>query len=258
MPDQIWIADWNGKANTTSSYIRSDGWQPYSRVKQYQGGHTETWGGVRINIDRNYLNLRTPKLPGSEARAVADPTSPRYTGTSLTDPLCNPTSINRSSYRKADAKSFRATIVTLQCLLKQRRAYKYAVTGSWNPQTLKGLNAFQKRAKHPVRSYVTQTNWMALLTKGASGGTLQSGSSGADVIRVQRALNAAGSPALNDHRCLRRTHGERRRRLPEERGSTFHRDRGDAHVGGPAHREALRRLAQAGSLRRVAGQRARW
>ncbi len=65
MPDQIWIADWNGKANTSSSYIRSTGWQPYSRVKQYQGGHNETWGGVRINIDRNYLNLRTPKLPGT-------------------------------------------------------------------------------------------------------------------------------------------------------------------------------------------------
>ena len=25
MPDQIWIADWNGKANTSSSYIRSSG-----------------------------------------------------------------------------------------------------------------------------------------------------------------------------------------------------------------------------------------
>ncbi len=66
MPDQIWIADWNGKANTTSSYIRSTGWQPYSRMKQYRGGKTESWGGVRINIDRNYLNLRTPKLPGAK------------------------------------------------------------------------------------------------------------------------------------------------------------------------------------------------
>ena len=45
------------------------GWQPYGRAKQYQGGHNETWGGVRINIDRNYLNLRTPKLPGAAARA---------------------------------------------------------------------------------------------------------------------------------------------------------------------------------------------
>jgi peptidoglycan hydrolase-like protein with peptidoglycan-binding domain len=195
MPDQIWIADWDGKANTSSSHIRSTGWQPYSRMKQYRGGHPETWGGVRINIDRNYLYLRTPRLPGAKPAQTSNP--PRYTGSSLTDPLCTPKSINRSSYRQADAKSFRATIVTLQCLLKQRHAYKYAVTGQWNPQTLRGLNAFQRVSGHPVRSYVSQTNWMALLTKGASGATLQSGSSGADVIRVQRALNAAGSPALN-------------------------------------------------------------
>ena len=37
LPDQIWIADWDGKANTSSTYIRSDGWQPYSRAKQYRG-----------------------------------------------------------------------------------------------------------------------------------------------------------------------------------------------------------------------------
>ncbi len=195
MPDQVWIADWNGKANTSSSYIRSDGWQPYGRAKQYQGGHNETWGGVRINIDRNYLNLRTPKLPGSKPAPA--PSGPAYTGSSMSDPLCTPQSINRSSYRKADAKSFRATIVTLQCLLKQRRAYKYEVTGKWNTQTLKGLNAFQGVVDHPVRSYVSQSDWMSLLTRGASGSTLQSGSSGADVTMVQRALNAAGSFDLN-------------------------------------------------------------
>ena len=203
MPDQIWIADWDGKANTSSSYIRSDGWQPYSRMKQYRGGKVETWGGVRINIDRNYLDLRTPKLPGAKPAQTSNP--PRYTGSSLTDPLCTPQSINRSSYRQADAKSFRATIVTLQCLLKQQRAYRYEVTGKWNSQTLRGLNAFQGVVEHPVRSYVTQSDWMSLLTRGASGDTLQSGSSGADVTMVQRALNAAGSPDLN----ITGTYGER-------------------------------------------------
>ena len=239
MPDQIWIADWNGKANTTSSYIRSTGWQPYSRMKQYRGAKTESWGGVRINIDRNYLNLRTPKLPGAKPAQSQTP-PPRYTGTSLTDPLCNPKSINRSSYRKADAKSFKATIITLQCLLKQRHAYKYAATGKWNSQTLKGLNAFQSVAKHPVRSYVTQTNWMALLTKGASGGTLQSGSSGADVVRGAASPERGRVSRPEHHRRLRRTHGERRGRLPEECRAPVHRDRGDAHLGGPALGQALR------------------
>ena len=34
-----------------------DGWSPGGRMKQFQGGHNETWGGVTINIDRNYLDL---------------------------------------------------------------------------------------------------------------------------------------------------------------------------------------------------------
>ena len=57
LPDRIWIARWDGKANTRTDYIRDDGWRPGGRMKQYQGGHNETWGGVTINIDRNWLDL---------------------------------------------------------------------------------------------------------------------------------------------------------------------------------------------------------
>jgi Domain of unknown function (DUF1906) len=53
LPDRIWIARWDGKANTSTSYISPDGWVPGNRMKQYLGGHNETWGGVTINIDTN-------------------------------------------------------------------------------------------------------------------------------------------------------------------------------------------------------------
>jgi hypothetical protein len=57
LPDQIWIARWDGRADTSTSYIREDGWRPHARIKQYQGGHDETWGDVRINIDRDFLDV---------------------------------------------------------------------------------------------------------------------------------------------------------------------------------------------------------
>ena len=57
MPDHLWIADWNGRADTGSTYVRSDGWAPHGRVHQYRGGHNETYGGVTINIDNNWLDL---------------------------------------------------------------------------------------------------------------------------------------------------------------------------------------------------------
>ena len=76
LPDQIWVADWNKQANTASTYIRSDGWLPYRRAHQYQGGHNETWGGVRINIDRSYLDLRTPAIAGVDRRGTRAPRAP--------------------------------------------------------------------------------------------------------------------------------------------------------------------------------------
>jgi peptidoglycan hydrolase-like protein with peptidoglycan-binding domain len=207
LPDQIWIADWNGKANTSSSYIRSDGWQPYSRLKQYRGGHKETHGGVTINIDSNYLKLRTPRLPGTSTPSPSPsptptpsptpaPDQPRYTGFNLSDPMCTPRSINRTAYRPTSEErgSF---VVPLQCLLKQVHRYRYEVTGKWNPQTDVALRNFQVNAKLPVRNIVTLNTWVALLTATSTRTTLwPSGATGADVTRLQRALNAAGSPAL--------------------------------------------------------------
>src|SRR4051794_9766559 len=66
MPDQLWIADWNGRADTASSYVRSDGWMPHRRMHQYRGGHNETYGGVTINIDNNWLDLGRGSTPGKE------------------------------------------------------------------------------------------------------------------------------------------------------------------------------------------------
>ena len=67
LPDRIWIARWDGIANTSTTYIREDGWRPGGRMKQYKGGHNETWGGVTINIDSNYLDLGAGSQPTPES-----------------------------------------------------------------------------------------------------------------------------------------------------------------------------------------------
>ncbi len=65
LPARIWIARWDGVANTSTTYISDDGWVG-GRVKQYLGGHDETWGGVRINIDRNFLDLGKGSVAAAE------------------------------------------------------------------------------------------------------------------------------------------------------------------------------------------------
>ncbi len=66
-PDQVWYAHWNQLQNTTdaSSYpvFKDSYWTLHQRLHQYSGGATQTWGGVAINIDANWVDARLPGNP---------------------------------------------------------------------------------------------------------------------------------------------------------------------------------------------------
>ncbi len=58
-PDELWFANWNGRASAASDpYVPSTAWVGH-RIHQYAGGHDETYGGVTINIDNNYVEGAT-------------------------------------------------------------------------------------------------------------------------------------------------------------------------------------------------------
>jgi hypothetical protein len=58
-PDELWFANWNGRASAASDpYVPSTAWIGH-RIHQYNGGHDETYGGVTINIDNNYVEGAT-------------------------------------------------------------------------------------------------------------------------------------------------------------------------------------------------------
>ena len=59
VPDDLWIANWNGVKNTEDPYVSDAAWSPHRRIHQYRGGHDETYGGVTINIDNNYVDGAT-------------------------------------------------------------------------------------------------------------------------------------------------------------------------------------------------------
>ncbi|MER7894206.1 DUF1906 domain-containing protein [Micromonospora sp. NPDC094482] len=60
-PDIIDFARWDGVPTVSDPAIPATYWSPGARMKQYQGDHYETWGGVRMNIDSNYLELQDPR-----------------------------------------------------------------------------------------------------------------------------------------------------------------------------------------------------
>jgi Domain of unknown function (DUF1906) len=55
-PDDLWIADWNGQQTVVDPYVPGVEWSNHQRLHQYQGGHTEAYGGVSIDIDGDYLD----------------------------------------------------------------------------------------------------------------------------------------------------------------------------------------------------------
>lgn len=176
LPTRIWLARWDGVANTSSSYLREDGWRPGHRVKQYRGGHNETHGGVTINIDSNYLDL------GAGSRAPAET-------------HCGGVTISFRAYEplhppKGDDVSPPSQVRALQCLLQERGVYAGKIDGRYHRGVQRAVAAWQtKRGMTPSGRWYRR-EWMSVLSYGAKP-VLKVGSAGFYVRRAQRALNAA-------------------------------------------------------------------
>jgi hypothetical protein len=63
-PDYVDFARWDQVVTVTDKVIPASYWQPKRRMKQYRGAHQETWGGVTINIDNDYLDFA--RLPAAK------------------------------------------------------------------------------------------------------------------------------------------------------------------------------------------------
>ncbi|MDX6357562.1 MAG: hypothetical protein QOH37_616, partial [Nocardioidaceae bacterium] len=140
LPDQIWIARWDGKANTSTTYIGPDGWRPGGRVKQYRGGHDETWGGVRINIDRNFLSLGRPRARPEKH--------------------CGGVEVDLPDYPVVAKGSDPVLVKALQCLLTEQKAYAGRLSGVVNTRTLAAVQAWQESHGSAVRSSFNRHGWM--------------------------------------------------------------------------------------------------
>jgi len=69
IPDAAWIANWNGvEAVFGDPHVSDSLWANHQRIHQYKGGHNETWGGVTLNVDNDYVDgpvvgATAPPLP---------------------------------------------------------------------------------------------------------------------------------------------------------------------------------------------------
>lgn len=57
LPDDLWYARWDGKADTTGSgHLPADLWPGHTRIHQLSGDVTETYGGATLLIDGDWLD----------------------------------------------------------------------------------------------------------------------------------------------------------------------------------------------------------
>jgi hypothetical protein len=177
MPDRLWVADWNGRAGVSSSYVRPGGWMPHRRVHQYRGGHDERYGGVTINVDSDFLDLGR----GSVARPA-----PKH---------CGGVRIDFPAYAPARVGDRGALVKAAQCLLKEKKLYAGRVNGVFGTALAKAVRKYRAAHGLTVHAPVSRATWTALLSQGHSP-LMKYGSAGPAVRRLQRALNAAGSARL--------------------------------------------------------------
>jgi hypothetical protein len=58
-PNDIWIADWNGRKTTQDPFVPRSDWSHHQRLHQYAGDRTERHGGVTLGVDDDFLNGAT-------------------------------------------------------------------------------------------------------------------------------------------------------------------------------------------------------
>jgi hypothetical protein len=187
LPDRIWLARWDGVPNTSSDYIRDDGWRPGNRMKQYIGGHNETHGGVTINIDSNFIDL------GDGGTAPPE----RHCNGVRVDFRDYPKLAPQDGQQEAATKAEGKRISALKCLLREKGLYAGSKRGRYNDALIDAMHAWQERTGAKVKDVWGRSNWVTLFAAPPASGNpvLKVGSLGPDVRRLQRALNAASENA---------------------------------------------------------------
>ena len=179
-PDRVWFAWANGRRDVSwSKYVRAPRWKTDHRVHQYALDVRASYGGVRLAIDRNFVDL------GSSDEARRTPA------------VCGRTA-DRPNYAPLHRGVQGARVRVAQCLLRAAGHYEGGTGGSYGARTRAAVKAFQRARGLRVTGRADDRTWTALLATG-SRPVLKRGSEGTAVRRVQRALTAALPGAVPVH-----------------------------------------------------------
>lgn len=172
-PDQIWFAWTNKQANTKGEpYLDDSRYTGHKRIHQYENGVDVSYEGVKINIDKDWLDV------GTGSRALAEP---------------KPCGVKMSftSYPNLRPGAKGPEVAALQCLLRGL-GLKKSVNGEYGAGTRAGVDAFRASHGWTRSGLVSGGTWASLFTQRRHPRVIKQGSVGDEVWNTQRALVAAG------------------------------------------------------------------
>lgn len=174
MPDQVWYAWFNGRADVDIDprWVRDRSWKG-QRVHQYEAHTSATYGGVPLTIDRNFMELDGGAQPPRRARQ------------------CGGTSLDFGAYPRLGPGSRGDRVKALQCLLKKNARYRGRLDAEFDRDVVRSVRSFQRRHDLRVTGKTDAATWTALFAQGSTP-LLKVGSAGEPVLRLQRSLRAAG------------------------------------------------------------------
>uniref|UniRef100_A0AAU2JKV2 DUF1906 domain-containing protein n=1 Tax=Streptomyces sp. NBC_00049 TaxID=2903617 RepID=A0AAU2JKV2_9ACTN len=80
MPDVLWVARWNDAASVTDADMglpaKTAQWAGRRRAHQFRGDHDASYGGVTINIDRNWVDVDPAVIGVGDASPLPAPAQP--------------------------------------------------------------------------------------------------------------------------------------------------------------------------------------
>ncbi len=173
MPDDIWFAWENGKADTvTDEWVLSHRWDDHARIHQYALDAPQTHGGYTLTIDANWLDVGNGSV-GSPTR-----------------PLCRGVDVDLRRYPTLRPGSHGPAVSAAQCLLRKLQVLPANLSGKYDARTVKAVKKAQRKLDQKQTGKVTRRTWVALLARGKHP-LVKVGSTGDPVRRLQRSLTAA-------------------------------------------------------------------
>ena len=146
-PDHIWNAWTNKKANNDfGPFMSSKIYTDHQRIHQYNNGDSVEYGGHRLTIDWDYLDVKTPNTTSAPRVETKSQRIARL-------------SAGRMTTLKPGMKG--SAVTRLQRAL-YASGRQIPVTGYYGYQTTRAVKSYQKANGLSVKSTVTRQTWTAL------------------------------------------------------------------------------------------------